>query len=145
MKPAHAIAALIALIVPISAMGDALAGVDNPARARMNYMLNCQGCHGPAGRGTHDGSVPAMQGFVGRFLTVEGGREFLVQVPGSANAALDDTQLAEVLNWILQTMSAEVLPERWEPYTAAEVGPLRKEPLTEIEHARAALVRRLSP
>ena len=67
---------------PIDALS--AAGVD-PMQARLNYMLNCQGCHAvDDGRGLND--IPAMADFVGKFLTVDGGRAYLVQVPGSANA-----------------------------------------------------------
>ena len=111
----------------------------NSERARLNYMLNCQGCHLPDGAGVGD-AVPRMNGFVGNFLHVPGGREFLVRVPGSANAALDDASLAELLNWILLTMSPDELPSSWVPFTAAEVGELRSAPLREVETVRARLV-----
>ena len=52
----------------------------NTQRARVDYMLNCQGCHLPDGDGA--GDVPRMKNFVGNFLKVPGGRAFLVQVPG---------------------------------------------------------------
>jgi len=115
-------------------------GVDNPARARVNYMLNCQGCHGSDGRGTADGAVPIMKDFVGKYLGVEGGRAFLVQVPGSANAALDDTALAEVLNWMLYTVSPNEIPRSFLPYTSSEVKALRIKPLDEVDQHRANLI-----
>ncbi len=118
----------------------AIAGVENVDRARVDYMLNCQGCHGPTGTGSGDGVVPNMKGFVGNFLHSRDGREFLVRVPGSANSALDNTRLAEVLNWILATMSPEQLPASFKPFSATEVGKLRKRPLTEIQTTREALL-----
>ena len=108
-------------------------------RARVNYMLNCQGCHLPDGSGV-PGSVPTMKNFVGNFLRVPGGRRFLVQVPGSANAAVSDAELAELLNWILVTMSPAELPEDYLPYTATEVGDYRSTPLTDVDAVRAGLV-----
>ncbi len=117
-----------------------LAGVAHPARARVDYMLNCQGCHGPDGVGTDDGVVPAMKNFVGKFLAVPGGREFLVQVPGSANAALTDERLAEVLNWMLPNISPREIPADFSPYTSAEVASLRQTPLADVEGVRAKLV-----
>ena len=81
-----------------------------------------------------------MKGFVGNFLHSRGGREFLVRVPGSANSALDNTRLAEVLNWIVATMSPEQLPTSFRPFSATEVGKLRKRPLTEINTTREALL-----
>lgn len=119
------------------------AGPLNPAKARLDYMLNCQGCHGPDGAGTADGAVPRMQRFVGYFLHVEGGREYLVQVPGSSNAPLTDGELADVLNWILLQMSAGQLPQPFEPYTASEVAAYRSTPLEDVTAFRAALLRRI--
>jgi len=118
----------------------ALPGVENPERARVNYMLNCQGCHGPDGVGTEDGVVPVMKDFVGKFLTVPGGRDFLVQVPGSANAALSDERLAEVLNWMLPNISPAQIPDDFAPYTRAEVAALRQAPLADVEGIRAELI-----
>jgi mono/diheme cytochrome c family protein len=117
-----------------------ISGVSNEERARSNYMIHCQGCHMPQGEGMADRTVPKMAGFVGLFLHVDGGREFLVQVPGSANTSLDDRDLAELLNWILSTMSPSELPDSFLPYTPHEVGDLRKSPLAEVAQTRKALV-----
>lgn len=123
-------------VPPIDTARDA---VRNPDKARVDYMLNCQGCHLPEGRGI-PGVVPVMKDYVGNFLRVPGGREFLVQVPGSANAALDDAALADLLNWVLVSMSPKQLPAGWVPYTGAEVSKLRAVPLREVTGHRAALV-----
>ena len=113
------------------------AGV-NSSTARLNYMLNCQGCHAPDGRGLND--IPAMADFVGKFLRVEGGRGYLVQVPGSANSPLNDAELAEVLNWVLITMSQPQLPDRFTPFTATEVSQFRQQPLNDAAATRARLL-----
>ena len=134
---------LVSVIAAVQA-GEKAPGVADSERARVNYMLNCQGCHGADGVGTVDGSVPEMKNFVGRFLSVPGGRAFLVQVPGSANAALTDARLAEVLNWMLWQVSAAQIPQDFEPYTAQEVGALRQKPLDDVEAIRASLVERMS-
>ena len=114
----------------------------NAERARVNYMLNCQGCHLPDGDGV--GDIPRMKGFVGNFLRVPGGREFVVQVPGSANAALDDDALAELLNWMLVEISASELPENFAPYTAQEVGRHRAQPLSDVNALRTQLIQRIA-
>ncbi|MEM7097461.1 MAG: hypothetical protein AAF541_04310 [Pseudomonadota bacterium] len=127
--------------------GQALAdmpGVENPNRAKFNYMLNCQGCHGPSGSGTADGAVPQMQNYVGYFAGVKGGREFLVQVPGSANADLSNSALAEVLNWMLFTLSANELPADFKPYETAEIQRLRDQPIEDVEPVREVLVERIN-
>ena len=114
----------------------------NAERARINYMLNCQGCHLPDGGGV--GDIPQMKDFVGNFLKVPGGRAFVVQVPGSANAALDDAALAELLNWMLLEISAAQLPENFEPYTAAEVGQYRASPLSDVNAVRLPLIQKIA-
>ncbi|MEC7379380.1 MAG: hypothetical protein VX886_04240 [Pseudomonadota bacterium] len=123
---------------PIDALS--AAGVD-PMQARLNYMLNCQGCHAVDGRGLND--IPTMADFVGKFLTVDGGRAYLVQVPGSANSPLSDQQLAEVLNWVLLTMSQPQLPQPFEPYTAAEVNDYRKQTMSDAAAVRRDLLAQL--
>lgn len=109
------------------------------ARAQSNYMLNCQGCHLADGSGL-PGSVPSMRGIVGSFLAVPGGRDFLVQVPGSANSPLSDAELAELLNWILTTMSAGQLSPDFEYYTGEEVHEMRGHTLLDVAGTRARLV-----
>jgi mono/diheme cytochrome c family protein len=105
---------------------------------RIDYMLQCQGCHGAAGRGA-PGTVPSLAG-VGRFLAVPGGREYLVRVPGSSQSALDDAELAEVLNWMIR----EFDPRDFAPYTAEEVARVRRPPLDDVEAVRRELERRLA-
>ena len=114
--------------------------VAQQSQAQFNYMLNCQGCHGPHGEGTADAAVPAMQNFVGHFLRVEGGRQFLVRVPGTANAALDNEQLAQLLNWMLVTMSSAQLPEIFAPYSSDEVAEYRSHPIVDVARHRAKLI-----
>ena len=132
---------LSALHAPFIVSAQELIGVANSDRARTDYMLNCQGCHGQSGSESLDGAVPAMQNYVGNFLKVPGGREFLVQVPGSANAAITDDALAQLLNWILQTQSLGQLPGDFRPFSGTEVGRLRQDPLTDVIGTRAALVK----
>ena len=106
--------------------------------AHTNYMLNCQGCHAPDGSGVK-GKVPSMLGQAGKFLHVEGGRDFLVQVPGSATSSLSNSDLADLLNWMLISFSPAEIPQEFAPYTAKEVGDLRSRPLVEVEIARTLL------
>jgi mono/diheme cytochrome c family protein len=107
-------------------------------RAYFNYQMNCQGCHTPDGSGFK--TVPEMKNHVGVFLTTQAGREYLVRVPGSATSALNDAELAEVLNWILQEFAGNSLAEDYQPYNAAEVGQLRQTPLNEVDQYRAQLL-----
>ena len=61
------------------------------AGPEVDYALHCMGCHRQDGGGT-EGKVPALKGSMGRFLSVPGGREFLVQVPGTSQSALSDAK-----------------------------------------------------
>ena len=129
------------LMLPLACFADAAPEIDH-SRAQSNYMLNCQGCHLADGSGL-PGSVPSMRGFVGSFLSVPGGRDFLVQVPGSANAPLSDAELAELLNWILTTMSGQQLASGFEYYTGTEVGKMREHTLVNVAEVRAKLIARM--
>ena len=108
----------------------------------MEFALNCQGCHRADGTGT-PGSVPALADSVARFLAVPGGREYLVQVPGVAQAPLDDAALAAVVNWMLTRFDAQHVPKEFRPYTADDIGRLRKSPLVDVEKVRASLLAEL--
>ena len=108
----------------------------DPAAARIDYMLNCQGCHTPTAVGA-PGVVPNLRESLPALLSVPGGREFVQQVPGAATASLDDARLARVLNWLLEEFSLR--PDGFEDFDAEEVGRLRAHPLTNVQAARAAL------
>ncbi len=130
-----------ALAIVLAAAG--FSGVDNPSTAKNNWMLHCQGCHLPDGSGSADGA-PSMIGIVSRFLSVEGGREYVGKVPGVANAGLDDAALAELVNWMLQTYDKEHLPANFKPYTAREIGALRERPyIVEAADMRQQLLEKL--
>ncbi len=141
---------LAALLAAVAAGGSLRAGepvmhgVSNPRQARIDYMLKCQGCHRPDGSGD-DRSNPPMRNIVARFLEVPGGREFLGRVPGVATVDLDDARLANLLNWTLYTYDPAHVPADFRPYSAAEIGALRRHPLR-LERAatRAALVARFT-
>jgi mono/diheme cytochrome c family protein len=120
----------------------AMAAAGESGRVVFDYQMNCQGCHTPDGSGA--GSVPALKGHVGLFLQSQEGREFLVRVPGSATSALSDERLAAVLNWIVYEFAGDSLPTAFTPYTAAEVGPLRKHPLNEVDDYRDHVLRAIA-
>lgn len=118
-------------------------GVAHPQRARIDYMLKCQGCHRPDGTGDLT-STPPLAGEVARFLAVPEGREFLGRVPGVASVDLSNERLAEVLNWTLYRFDSAHVPANFKPYTAAEIAALRKAPLRLDRAAmRARLIARI--
>ena len=130
MRSAYSLSLLLLLALPVAAE-------QNPPR--INYMLHCMGCHFADGAG-FAGAVPQMKDFAGKFLHVPGGREFLIQVPGVAQSALEDAELADVMNWLLKEFSANELPADFVPYTALEVGELRKTKLIEVTRTREHLI-----
>ena len=121
------------MLAPVLA---AAQGTSGPA---LDYAVTCQGCHRADGTGT-PGTVPALAGSVGKFLRVPGGREFLVRVPGVAQAPLDDAALAAVINWMLARFGGDDVPGGLAPYAAEEVGRLRRRPLTDVERVRRELL-----
>ena len=128
---------LLAIIFAASALPVQAMDV-NPQRAKFHYQMHCEGCHTPDGTGAM--AVPRMKDQVGLFLETKAGRDYLVKVPGSATSALDDEELAEVLNWILVEMGGASVAADFEPYSAREVGDLREQPLNEVERYRTQLL-----
>ena len=120
------------------AFGMAAADSGFAAPAQFNYILHCQGCHLADGQAT-PGKIPPLVG-AGQFLGVEGGREFLVRVPGVSLAIIPDDELAELMNWMLYRFSADDMRADFEPYTAEEVARFRQEPLVDVETVRAELL-----
>lgn len=109
----------------------------------VNYMLHCQGCHLPGGIG-HPGIVPTLSNNVGKFLHVPGGREYLVQVPGSAQSSLDNAQLAEVLNWLVKEFDQEHAPQDFPGFTADEVAKYRSVRIRNVTQIRTELLGKYS-
>jgi len=128
----------LALLVLLPMPGLADAGYTG----RTNYVLHCQGCHGADGVGGTPRDVPPLAGSVGWFLRVPGGRAYLAQVPGAANAPIDDAALARVLNYVVETWSADEAGPDFQPYDAAEVASVRnRQP--DVVALRAELVEAL--
>jgi cytochrome c553 len=119
----------IAPLAPTPAAADSEPrGVENAQRAWQNWTLNCQGCHRLDGTGSATTS-PSLAGTVAKFLWVPGGREYLGRVPGVATSPLSNADLAELMNWMLWRFDRQNLPASFAPYTAAEIGQLRTQPL----------------
>lgn len=119
----------------------AQAGYSTP----VNYQLQCAGCHLGDGTGSKANDTPKMKDFVGNFLKVEGGREFLVRVPGMSQSALNNAQLADLLNWLMRKdgMAGKSMPEHYQPYTEAEVAAVRKVALLNLPDTRAGLIKQM--
>ncbi len=111
-----------------------------PAQAdtRIDYLLHCSGCHLSDGSGTpHE--VPSLRNSLGRIVASAEGRGYLVRVPGSSQAMLDDAGLAAVINWVLAEFNSETLADDFKPLTAEEVGEARSNVLMDPAKFRVAL------
>jgi mono/diheme cytochrome c family protein len=97
----------------------------------VNYQLQCAGCHLGNGMGSAANDTPRMTGFVGNFLKVPGGREFLVRVPGMSQSALNNAQLADLLNWLMREDGM------------AEVAALRAKTMLNLPGTRAELISKM--
>ena len=78
------------------------------------------GCHLVNGTGNHP-NVPTLHDELGRMLSVPAMRAYLVQIPGAAQAPIDDLALADVINWVLRQWNSETLPVDFEELTLEEV------------------------
>jgi cytochrome c553 len=113
------------------------------ASPAQDYMLYCMGCHGVQAEGV-PGKVPPLAHSLGRFMRTTAGRNYLLRVPGAANSALSDAQLAAVLNWLAQQYNSDELAADVPMFTAAEVTAARHVPLAAVLATRREVVRDLA-
>lgn len=135
----------IGAIALVGLVGLTAANAPDPEKLspRMNYVLHCQGCHLPDGSGMK-GKVPDMRGELGLFARLPEGRDYIGRVPGVANSHLSDAQLARVLNWLVLEMGpAGAGP--FKPYSAEEVGKLRRNRLQGVRAIRERLLAQTGP
>lgn len=126
-----------------SAAGDAARPAPNGQTPHMNYLHYCAGCHLDDGSGKPSHGIPNMRGVLGQFLRVDGGREFIIKVPGVSHTPLADSDVAALMNWLLDGIAQPSTPPGTPPYTAAEVTRLRSERMVDIPGTRKEIVERL--
>jgi mono/diheme cytochrome c family protein len=123
-------AALLLLIALMPDCGRAAQPIADDTRtdelAAYDYMLNCMGCHQRDGAGV-EGRVPSLLG-LDRHLRTARGREYLVRVPGVSQVGLSNRRLTALVNWTL----AQFGTGEFDPYTPAEIAPLRARPLRSL-------------
>ena len=120
----------------------AMLGVSGSAFAyepQINYALQCMGCHTPDGAGVPD-RVPSIKDTLVPLAGMAEGRRYLVQVPGSAQSTLSNAELAELLNWMIHTLSVVTPPHTLAPFTEAEVKQYRTHTLTQVRATRERLL-----
>lgn len=133
------------------------------AEGRDIFNLNCVVCHQVDGKGL-PGMYPPLADSIGRYVTVPAGRAYLVHVLSfglnGPIAVHDQTyngvmypwpqfsndDIAAVLNYVLTTFNAKLLPNPFTPYTAAEVKKYRTGDLStgEVHKQRKTLLKLLS-
>jgi mono/diheme cytochrome c family protein len=113
------------------------------ASPAQDYMLHCMGCHGTQAQGV-PGKIPPLANALSRFMRTAEGRNYVLRVPGAANSALSDRQLAAVLNWLAVKFDASAAASNPAPFTSEEVSRLRHKPLVSVLAARSAVVRDLA-
>ena len=98
------------------------------ADSRTDYLLHCSGCHLADGSGAPD-DVPSLRDGLGWIASMAEGRGYLVRVPGSSQAQLNDAELAAVINWVLTEFNSATLADDFKPLSATEVGRARSDVL----------------
>lgn len=92
------------------------------------YYEGCGGCHGLNGVSARE-QIPVLRSQVGLFLCSDEGRRYIVQLPNVSFAAMDDATLAATMNFVVFKLGGNSVPEGARPYSAKEIGVLRKTPL----------------
>ena len=113
-----------------------------PASPAQDYTLYCMGCHGAQAQGV-PGKIPPLAGSVNLFMRTPEGRDYVLRVPGAANSALPDAQLAAVLNWLAQTYGAPGQPPV-APFSVEDVTRVRRAPLADVQARRREVIRALA-
>ena len=110
---------------------------------RANYLERCGGCHGLEGVSARR-DVPTLRNQSGNFLCTPEGRRYLIQLPNVARVALDDNEVAAMMNYVVFELGG-ASPGQRAPYTASEVAELRRSPLVSVSLTalRARLVEQL--
>jgi hypothetical protein len=112
-----------------------------------HYYEGCGGCHGLDGVSARR-EIPVLRDSVGAFLCSAEGRRYIVRLPNVAFAHMDDRTLAETMNFVVFELGRGSVPAGARPYTAGEVGGLRRMPLKNQPLARlraAALAQGAAP
>jgi hypothetical protein len=117
---------------------DAVSAYSTQDRAERLYRLHFAGCHLQDGVGFAAKGIPNLRES-GRYVDTVDGRQYLGQVPGVAQARLDDASAAAVLNWSLRQFSGNCLPAAFKPFTASELRELRVNPASDAAARKAAL------
>ncbi|MEE4283880.1 MAG: hypothetical protein V2I41_18220 [Pseudomonadales bacterium] len=103
--------------------------------AAFDYRMNCEGCHAVAGVGVEP-HVPALKDNLVPFLHTSLGREYLIRVPGVRQVSISDARIANLLNYVVFTLSDIEEVHRVQPFSEAEVAAHRKHAYLDVPAAR---------
>lgn len=131
---------LKAIVIVLLATGMASAAERTP---KANFVLKCMGCHLSDGSGMPASGIPDFVGKVGVFAAVPEGRAYLLHVPGVIGSSLTDAQIADVLNYIMDTWAGASLPDNYVPFDASEVSELRQKDIGNAVNYRRVVVEKL--
>ncbi|WP_353475831.1 cytochrome c (plasmid) [Salipiger sp. H15] len=106
---------------------------------RATFVLHCAGCHRMDGQGSLPGGIPAFPDSVGHIANTDEGRTYIMHVPGVLGASLTDAEIAEVVNYILETWS-DGAPR----FDEAEVTRRRAIPVPDVVRKRREIVAELA-
>lgn len=139
----RAVCLIAALALPLTAVAQQKAPMPQATPAQTRYLVGCGGCHGIQGI-SESQVVPQLRDQVGYFLCTEEGRGYAVRLPNVAFADLNDADLAEMMNFVMFGLGGQS-SRGARPYTAAEVGRLRRQPLVQdrLLATRASVVARM--
>jgi mono/diheme cytochrome c family protein len=142
----HRIASF-ALTTTLALIGSGAGAADHKPysdQGRIDYLLHCSGCHAQDGRGLEHKGIPALKDQVGYFLRTEGGRAYVMQIPGLLSAGMPDDRAAGVTNYIMARFAGPSLAENFVPYSAAEAKRYRESRPADIPAKRRLLKSELS-
>lgn len=97
--------------------------------AKSAFLERCGGCHGLDGKSAAV-LVPDLRDQVGYFLCTAKGRAYVARLPNVAFSGVSDEALAGIINYTVFTVGGASAPAGAKAYSAAEVGRLRRQPLT---------------
>ena len=130
-------------LLAAAALAIASPGVGSAYQPAVNYQLQCMGCHHEDGAGD-EGRVPSVRRTLVPLSAFAEGRDFVMRVPGVAQAPLSDAEVAALLNWMARNLSDVPVPADFVDYTAEEVAMVRHRPLAAVREVRARLLTRIA-
>lgn len=102
----------------------------DPEQAQSDFIEQCAGCHGVRGS-TVPAKLPEIKGRVGWFMCTPAARAYLLRLPNVAHSRItDNSQLADLMNYVVFVLGGQSVPAGTKPFTAAEVAHERQFPLT---------------